>query len=70
MWLDCNSNELGAYVNEDAQRRGELVWPVFDLDPDNPLGVEIRQAPEGGGQRREGKQLRGAERAEETVDGR
>ena len=70
MWLDCNSNELGAYVNEDAQRRGELVWPVFDLDPDHPLGVEIRQAPGGGGQRREDKQLRGAERAEETVDGR
>ena len=42
MWLDCNSNELGAYVNEDAQRRGELVWPVFDVDPDNPAGIETR----------------------------
>ena len=40
MWLDCNSNELGAYINEDAQREGKLVWPVFDLDPANPRGVE------------------------------
>ncbi len=42
MWLDCNSNELGAYRDEDAQRRGEIVWPVFDVDPGNPLGVETR----------------------------
>jgi len=40
LWLDCNSNELGAYQDEAAQRRGELVWPVFDLDPANVLGVE------------------------------
>jgi hypothetical protein len=40
MWLDCNSNELGAYKNEDAQRKGKLVWPVFDLDQNNPMGVE------------------------------
>jgi len=42
LWLDCNSNELGAYQDEAAQRRGELVWPVFDLDPANILGVESR----------------------------
>ena len=42
LWLDCNSNELGAYNNVDAQRRGELVWPVFDVDPANPQGVENR----------------------------
>jgi hypothetical protein len=42
LWLDCNSNELGAYQNEAAQRRGDLVWPVFDLDPSNILGVERR----------------------------
>lgn len=42
MWLDCNSNELGAYQDEAAQRCGELVWPVFDVDPVNPLGVERR----------------------------
>ena len=40
LWLDCNSNELGAYQDEAAQRRGELVWPVFDVDRANVLGVE------------------------------
>ena len=40
LWLDCNSNELGAYQDEAAQRRGEIVWPVFDLDPGNILGSE------------------------------
>lgn len=44
MWLDCNSNELGAYHDEEAQRRGEIVWPVFDVDPNNPLGVEISRS--------------------------
>ena len=42
LWLDCNSNELGAYQDEAAQRRGELVWPLFDLDPANIQGVEGR----------------------------
>ena len=41
MWLDCNSNELGAYHDEAAQRRGELVWPAIDLIPSNILGVEV-----------------------------
>lgn len=31
LWLDCNSNELGAYDNVEAQRRGELVWPKLDV---------------------------------------
>ena len=47
LWLDCNSNEIGAYRHADAQRRGEIVWPVFDLDPDNVLGVENRARPTG-----------------------
>lgn len=42
MWLDCNSNELGDYREEEAQRRGKVVWPVFDVDPNNILGVENR----------------------------
>jgi hypothetical protein len=42
LWLDLNSNELGAYNNTDAQRRGELVWPELDVDPGDPLGVEQR----------------------------
>jgi hypothetical protein len=40
MWLDMNSNEFTAYKDLDAQRRGEIVWPEFDVDSDNPTGVE------------------------------
>ena len=40
LWLDSNSLRLGAYENEAAQLRGELVWPVLDVDPNNPLGTE------------------------------
>jgi hypothetical protein len=41
LWLDCNSDELGAYYDEIIQREGGLVWPVT-VDPDNPSGVETR----------------------------
>ncbi len=40
LWLDLNSNELGAYTKVAEQRRGAIVWPEFDVDPQNPLGVE------------------------------
>jgi hypothetical protein len=40
LWLDCNSNELGAYTKTDEQRQGKLVWPELDCDPKDPLGVE------------------------------
>jgi len=43
MWLDLNSNEFGALHSIDAQTRGELVWPVLDVDPTNPQGVENKQ---------------------------
>jgi hypothetical protein len=39
-WLDCNSLRLGAYIHEEAQLRGELVWPTLDVDPENVIGVE------------------------------
>jgi hypothetical protein len=39
LWLDCNSNELGAYNNDDNQRSGKIVWPQ-GVDPQNPTGVE------------------------------
>ncbi|MFA7693584.1 MAG: hypothetical protein GX117_13310 [Candidatus Hydrogenedentes bacterium] len=39
-WLDCNSLRLGAYVQEEEQLKGELVWPVLDVDPENVSGVE------------------------------
>ncbi len=40
MWLDLNSNELSAYRNVAAQKRGEIVWPEYDVDPDNYTGIE------------------------------
>ncbi|MCX6872768.1 MAG: hypothetical protein NTW21_03025 [Verrucomicrobia bacterium] len=40
LWLDCNSNEFGAYTKLDGQRKGEIVWPEIDVDPARPLGVE------------------------------
>ncbi len=30
LWLDANAPRLGAFVDEEAQERGELVWPVLD----------------------------------------
>ena len=33
MWLDLWCQELGAYEDEEAQRRGERVWPAIDVDP-------------------------------------
>jgi hypothetical protein len=44
LWLDTNSLEMPTFsldrkVREKA-RRGELVWPVLDVDPNNPLGIE------------------------------
>ncbi len=32
LWLDANAPRLGAFVDEAAQQRGELVWPVLDND--------------------------------------
>jgi len=42
LWLDLNSNELGAYLQTDKQKKGELIWPLLDVDPDDPQGVETR----------------------------
>ncbi len=44
MWLDMNSNEFTAYKDTDAQKRGEIVWPQFDVDPHNVTGVQRRVA--------------------------
>jgi hypothetical protein len=40
LWLDCQSPELGAYTEVEAQKRGQLVWPLDDVDPRNPTAVE------------------------------
>ncbi|MEI6499783.1 MAG: LamG-like jellyroll fold domain-containing protein, partial [Armatimonadota bacterium] len=42
VWLDSNSPRLTAFTREAAQLRGELVWPVLDVDPLNVQGVEGR----------------------------
>ena len=45
MWLDMNSNEFSAYKDIARQRKGELVWPMYDVDPENYTGTETRRAP-------------------------
>ncbi len=45
LWLDSNSLRLGSYENEAAQLRGELVWPVLDVDPRNLPGTETAKPP-------------------------
>ena len=44
LWLDCQSPELGAYTEVEAQKRGQLVWPQDDVDPQNPTAVEYGRA--------------------------
>lgn len=40
LWLDLNSNELGADYNVTDQYAGKLVWPRIDLNQSNPQGIE------------------------------
>lgn len=40
LWLDANSMELGAFNDDDAQRAGQVVWPILESDSANPTGVE------------------------------
>ncbi len=40
LWLDCNSDEFGTYYDINRQRRGELVWPRLDVDPQDPQGLD------------------------------
>jgi hypothetical protein len=37
LWLDLNAPRYGAYHDLEAQRRGEVVWPLLDVDPANPM---------------------------------
>ena len=44
LWLDCNSAQFGTVHSQDlveAQKRGEVAFPVVDFQPWNPLGLEI-----------------------------
>ena len=48
LWVDCNSAQFGSVYSKDhvaRQLRGEVVNPLVDFDPVNPLGLEI--APSG-----------------------
>jgi hypothetical protein len=40
LWIDANTMEMGAFYNHAAQKAGEVVWPLIDVDPTNPIGVE------------------------------
>ena len=41
LWLDCNSMRLGALHREAKQVEGkQVVWPILDVDPRNPQGLE------------------------------
>jgi hypothetical protein len=42
LWLDCGSPQFGVYPRDvgKAETKGELVWPLLDVDPINPTGVE------------------------------
>jgi hypothetical protein len=42
LWLDCQSPELGAYTDVEQQKRGKLVWPSDDVDPQNAMAIEHR----------------------------
>ncbi len=37
LWLDANSLRYSSFHDTVAQERGELVWPLLDVDPLNPL---------------------------------
>ena len=39
LWMDCNGNELGAFTQIDEQRRGAIVWPELDVNPQDPVGM-------------------------------
>ncbi len=37
LWLDANALQYSSYHDTAAQKRGELVWPLLDVDPAHPL---------------------------------
>jgi hypothetical protein len=57
MWLDLNSNEFSAYRAVAEQRDGKIVWPEFDVDPENYTGVERRVAVDPGARERDTRRL-------------
>ena len=45
LWLDSNSQRLGAFDDEQGQMRGEVVWPTLDVDPTDPQGLKPLPRP-------------------------
>ena len=45
LWLDSNSLKLGAYHNDAAQQRGEIVWPLLEFDPEDPVSLRGLSVP-------------------------
>ena len=43
LWADANSSILGAYRDVDKQKAGEVVWPMIDMDPANPAGIDLAE---------------------------
>jgi hypothetical protein len=41
VWLDCNSPLYGTYFDLPAQAEGKVVWHPLEVDPKNPLGIEV-----------------------------
>lgn len=39
-WLDLTAPEFSAHYDLEKQRAGVVVWPMIDVDPENPTGVE------------------------------
>ena len=42
LWMDCNAPRLGAFRDEEAQKRGELIWPILDTEPVPDLPYDSR----------------------------
>ena len=40
LWLDLNSHQYGAYHSLPKQDRGEIVWPLYEVDPGNPQALD------------------------------
>jgi hypothetical protein len=52
LWLDANALEMPTFSLDEAvqsrARNGELLWPLLDVDPANPQGVELKHTSFGG----------------------
>jgi len=42
LWIDCNSNFYGAYIEPEKQAKGEVVKPLLSLSPHIPFEKLVR----------------------------